>query len=134
MGPLSDTTVLVAEDERSVRMLLRIVLEASGARVLEADDGVQALRVLALHPDTDLLCTDMNMPNLDGFGLIGEVRRRRPDLPIVACTAMDVANTGALVDAHVDACVQKPFVPADLVRAIGAALVPRSHARLAAAN
>ena len=53
MKPLSDMTILVAEDERPVRMLLRVVLEAAGARVLEAEHGGIALRLLDLHQPRD---------------------------------------------------------------------------------
>ncbi|MCW2961357.1 MAG: response regulator receiver protein [Thermoleophilia bacterium] len=118
MQPLTNMTVLVAEDERSVRMLLRVVLEAAGARVLEADDGIQALRLLELHADVDVLCTDVNMPNLDGPGLVDAARMRRPDLPVVVCSALDLRGHAAPLAGLADAHVQKPFVPSDLVRAI----------------
>src|SRR5688572_29106406 len=55
MQPLHDITVLVAEDERPVRMLVRVVLESAGARVLEAEQGAIALRLLDLHPEVDVL-------------------------------------------------------------------------------
>ena len=125
MKPLTDITVLVAEDERSVRMLLRVVFEAAGARVLEAEDGVQALRMYDLDPAIDALCTDVNMPNLDGVGLVTAIRARTPDLPIVACTALDLRGHASTRRAPVDAHVQKPFSPADVVRAVGTAIDSR---------
>ncbi len=125
MQPLHDITVLVAEDERPVRMLVRVVLEASGARVLEAENGAVALRLLDLHPDIDVFCTDVNMPVLDGSGATIAARLRRPNLPVVACTAMDLDASHPDLAAVVDAIVQKPFVPSDLVRAIDAAILRR---------
>lgn len=122
MHPLANTTILVAEDERPVRMLVRVVLEAAGARVLEAEHGGIALRLLELHDDVDALCTDMNMPQVDGAALVRACRQLRPGLPIVACSAMDVDESHPEVAAVVEGVVQKPFVPSELVRAIAVAL------------
>ena len=129
MKPLADTLILIAEDERSVRMLLRVVLEAAGARVLEAEDGHQALRLYELHPGIDALCTDVNMPNLDGVGLVAALREREPNLPIVACTALDLRGHASTLRASVDGHVQKPFSPADVVRAIGDAIDVRRRSQ-----
>ena len=122
MKVLDDITVLIAEDERPVRMLLRVVLESAGARVLEAEHGEVAMRLLELHPDVDVLCTDVNMPHMDGAALAALARIRRPSMPIVACTAMDLDASYPGLASHVDATVQKPFVPSDLIRAIATAL------------
>lgn len=119
MQPLQDITILVAEDERPVRMLVRVVLESAGARVIEAENGAIALRLLDLHPEVDVLCTDVNMPILDGAGLTLAARMRRPHLPVVACTAMDLDVSYPELARAVDGLVQKPFVPSDLVRAVG---------------
>ncbi|MCW2972458.1 MAG: hypothetical protein JWN72_731 [Thermoleophilia bacterium] len=128
MQPLADMTILIAEDERPVRMLLRVVLEAAGARVIEGDDGAQALRLFDLHPEVDLVCTDMNMPNLDGLGLIGALELRRRSVPIVVCSALDLTDAEAGVAGRVDGLVQKPVHPGDLVRTVRAAAERRSAA------
>lgn len=122
MKPLAHTTILIAEDERPVRMLVRVVLEAAGARVIEAEHGGIALRLLQLHPEVDALCTDMTMPQVDGATLIRKARLQRPTLPIVACSALDVDESHPQVASAIDAIVQKPFVPSDLVRALDVAL------------
>lgn len=132
MQPLHNITVLVAEDERPVRMLVRVVLEAAGARVLEAEQGAVALRLLDLHPEIDVLCTDVNMPILDGQGLTIAARMRRPRLPVVACTAMDLDASYPDLAALVDGVVHKPFVPSDLVRTIAESLVQPTRAEAAA--
>ena len=125
MRPLHDITVLVAEDERPVRMLLRVVLEAAGARVLEAEHGGVALRLLDLEPSVDILCTDVNMPSVDGMALARTVHASHPGLPIVACTAMDLDGSYRELAVLVDGVVQKPFVPSDLVHAIGTSVARR---------
>lgn len=118
MVPLKDMTVLVAEDERSVRMLLRVVLEAAGARVLCADDGMVAMRLFELHPEIDVVCTDVGMPRMGGVELTRALRARDAGLPIVACTALDLRGHAKELRSLVDAHVHKPFSPADLVRAL----------------
>lgn len=68
------STVLVADDSPVIRDLLSEALRSHGLRVLEAADGEEALAVLAAHPEIRLLVTDVEMPRLDGIGLIREVR------------------------------------------------------------
>lgn len=123
MKMLTDTTILVAEDERPVRMLLRVVLEAAGARVIEAENGEVAMRLLDLHPDVDLLCTDVNMPVLDGAELVRIARIRRPDLPVVTCSAIDLHSTYPDLLHRTDAVVRKPFVPSELIQTIDSTLL-----------
>ncbi|MEO6867585.1 MAG: response regulator [Gaiellales bacterium] len=135
MKPLSNITILIAEDERPLRMLVRVVLEAAGARVLEAENGAVALRLLDLAPDIDVLCTDVNMPILDGHSLVKTVRRSGRQLPIIACTAMDLEHSFPGMRQLVDEVVTKPFIPSELVRAIDAALQRRiPHALSTAAR
>jgi CheY-like chemotaxis protein len=132
MKMLKDITVLVAEDERPVRMLLRVVLESAGASVIEADNGATAVRLLDLHPNVDVLLTDVNMPMLDGAALARHARAARPSLPIVACSALDLEEARPGMLAHVDAVVRKPFVPSELIRAIAMALARGDDPALAA--
>jgi len=80
--------ILIADDRASSRELLRTVLERSGYEVLEAEDGQQALaEARSGHPDLVLL--DLQMPGLDGFGVLAALREdpRFRDLPVVALTA-----------------------------------------------
>jgi two-component system cell cycle response regulator DivK len=81
-------TILIADDKDSSRELIRVVLERSGYVVHEAADGVQALeRARDTHPDLILL--DLQMPQLDGFGVLRELQQDRSfsGTPIVALTA-----------------------------------------------
>ncbi|MGB9144894.1 MAG: response regulator [Acidobacteriaceae bacterium] len=80
--------ILIADDRPSSRELLRTVLERSGYDVVEAGDGEEALdQARERHPDLILL--DLQMPKLDGYGVLAELRReaRFRDLPICALTA-----------------------------------------------
>ncbi len=80
--------VLVADDEAKSRELLRTVLEKSGYEIVEAADGVEALRN-ARDQKPDLLILDLHMPGLDGFGVVEEFRSD-PEFamtPVMALTA-----------------------------------------------
>ena len=65
--------ILVAEDSPTVRKLVALALRAQGFRVVQAQDGMDAIEKLAQH-DVDLIITDLNMPNMDGYSLIQAVR------------------------------------------------------------
>jgi CheY-like chemotaxis protein len=74
--------VLVADDSPVVRELVTEILTAAGLVVEQAGDGAEALeRILQSEPD--LLVSDVEMPRMNGFDLLGEVRRRTQRLPVV---------------------------------------------------
>jgi two-component system cell cycle response regulator DivK len=81
-------TILVADDKPSNRELIRVILESSGHQVIEASNGREAVD-LALEHEPDLLLLDLQMPELDGFNVLSEVRKdnRFTSRPIVALTA-----------------------------------------------
>jgi PAS domain S-box-containing protein len=77
-------TILLVEDEDSLRSLTRQSLESSGYQVLEARDGTSALETSMQHRGTiDLLLTDIVMPGMNGRALAQELIRRRPEIKIV---------------------------------------------------
>lgn len=81
-----DIHVLTVDDSASMRALLRAALGSRGYRVSQAEDGVAALEWLADNEDeVDVIVTDINMPRLDGFGLIEKLRAevRFRDCPIL---------------------------------------------------
>jgi CheY-like chemotaxis protein/HPt (histidine-containing phosphotransfer) domain-containing protein len=83
--------VLVVDDSLTLRRLQEKVLERAGYRVTTANDGMQALEVLAEDAEIGLLVTDVDMPELDGFGLVEAVRADglRASMPVVIVTARD---------------------------------------------
>lgn len=77
-------TVLVADDDPSVRCLICETLRGAGLRVLEAADGRDALEVAGdWNGPIDLLVTDVEMPNIDGPTLAEKLVHRRPGLPVL---------------------------------------------------
>lgn len=114
------THILAVDDSPSMRALLRLSLTNAGFRVDEADDGVSALEWLQNNQPA-LVITDINMPRLDGFGLIAQLRSqsRFRDLPILVLTteSSDEKKTRAR-DAGATGWIVKPFDPEKLTAAI----------------
>lgn len=84
-------TILIAEDSKFFRNQVRSYMTEAGYRVLESEDGVEALQQLEDHfDDISLLVTDIEMPNMDGFVLTEKIRKnqRFKGLPIIALTTL----------------------------------------------
>jgi CheY-like chemotaxis protein len=82
--PNTAPTVLVVDDDPDVLLVASTMLEDAGYTVLEAESGVQAMQVLAEHPEIDLLFTDVVMPGgVNGFELAYQAKQLRPELRIV---------------------------------------------------
>lgn len=80
--------ILVAEDRPGSLELIRTVLESAGYDVIEALDGQEAVEKASCNP-VDLVLLDLQMPKVDGFGVLAHLRKdpRFTDVPIVALTA-----------------------------------------------
>jgi len=85
-SPGAGTTVLVVEDEDSVRHVSVEALTELGYTVLEANGAAMALRLLDRHPEISLMFTDVVMPEVNGRMLADEARRRRPNLKVLFTT------------------------------------------------
>ena len=80
------TTVLVIEDDASIRRGLVDALSFAGYGVLQCGDGAAAA-AMALESQIDLVLLDVMLPGRDGFSILDEVRRAKPTLPIIMVTA-----------------------------------------------
>ncbi|MGA8160296.1 MAG: response regulator [Acidobacteriaceae bacterium] len=126
--PPEKAVILIADDRASSRELLRTVLQRAGYEVLEAEDGEQALaQARSGHPDLVLL--DLQMPGLDGFGVLAELRGdpRFKDLPILALTASAMrGDREKILEAGFTEYLAKPAGP-DTLRETVARLLRRSR-------
>jgi two-component system response regulator FlrC len=86
MTSASDEPILVVEDDPALREALCDTLRAAGLAVLEAADAPSALESVASR-DIALVISDVHMPGASGYDLLGELKRLRPDLPVVLMTA-----------------------------------------------
>ncbi len=101
--------VLVVDDDRSLRELLMMAIEAEGYDVAGARDGLEALdKVAAWSPRLILL--DLMMPRLDGAGFAAELERRglRPTIPILVMSA-NLGMRHVCAQLRAEGCVAKPF-------------------------
>jgi two-component system, chemotaxis family, sensor kinase CheA len=109
-GPRDPARVLVVDDQFTVRELQRSILEAAGYRVDTARDGREALTAVAGEDDIALVVTDVQMPVLDGFELVEEIRSNpeRSHLPVVMVTSQsDEEHRRRGAEAGADAYIVK---------------------------
>lgn len=114
------TRILTVDDSASMRALLNHALTAKGFDVKQADDGQAALEWLAVN-EVDVVITDINMPRLDGFGLIERLRAgsRHRDRPILVLTTESSDEKKARARAAgATGWIVKPFDPEKLAAAV----------------
>jgi two-component system cell cycle sensor histidine kinase/response regulator CckA len=119
--PRGTETILVVEDEPSVRALMVIVLREQGYTVLEAPSGIEALVLVQAHaPDAiQLLLTDMVMPQISGAALAEQLKAERPKLKVIITsgyTDNPIVTPDRLGPDM--AFLQKPFSAAELARSV----------------
>lgn len=111
-------TVLIVEDDPTTRRLYKFLLGDGGYLVVEADDGLVALEVLA-QQRCDLVITDLNMPRMDGIALIKAIRRDYPELYVILVTAFgtpDIEKQALRIGAN--DYLAKPFEFDELARRV----------------
>jgi two-component system cell cycle sensor histidine kinase/response regulator CckA len=95
------------------------MLERYGYRVIVAEDGEDALRRLdAEEGNVDLVVTDMVMPRMDARGLVGAIRGRWPEIPVLLSTGYDDGRLAEGEILNFDRLVPKPYTVEELLRAI----------------
>ncbi|MFD3502371.1 response regulator [Streptomyces sp. NPDC058678] len=127
--PGASGRVLVVDDNKVIRQLIRVNLELEGLEVVTAADGVECLDVVhQVRPDVVTL--DVVMPRLDGLRTAARLRDdpRTSDLPLAIVSACTQYEVEAGLDVGVDAFLAKPFEPAELVRIVRE-LIERKQSR-----
>src|SRR5258705_2257239 len=119
---MSDTRVLVVDDERSMRELLAIMLKQAGHEVTVAEGGEQAIEVIKGEP-FDLVITDLRMRKVDGIGVLRATKEHSPSTVVLVVTAF--ASTEPAVEAMKLGAydyITKPFKLDEIRLTIGNAL------------
>lgn len=119
-------TILIADDERALRALVRATLETGRFRILEAADGNEALELATQHRP-DLVFLDWAMPLRSGLEVLRELRGRpeTAQLTVIMLTARGQDfDRAAAAEAGADAYVTKPFSPLALLDAVRDTLGP----------
>jgi len=122
--------VLIAEDEESMRMLVKRAIAMDGHDIVAAQDGAEALEILNRDDGAfDLLLTDIQMPVMDGIALALTAARDFPKLTILLMTGLAEQRERAYgLDAIVHDVITKPFTVSDIRAAVTAALGQRKSA------
>jgi CheY-like chemotaxis protein len=110
-GREPQATVLLVDDEDQLRRVMRDLLEREGYRVAEAQNGIEALDQVDRHAP-DIVVLDLNLPGLDGYGVLSHLRSRpaTAKIPVVVLTARgDEDNEVRVLELGADDFLSKPF-------------------------
>jgi two-component system, cell cycle sensor histidine kinase and response regulator CckA len=123
-------TILVVDDEESVREMIGAVLKTNNYSILDAEDGASAIAVFASNRnEIDLVLTDIMMPVMDGVALAHALKRIDPNVRIVGSSGFmgedgDSNRVEALKRTGVTTLLQKPYTPRELLETLAAELRP----------
>jgi len=120
------STIVVVDNDRDTRFLLRLILETAGHVVVEAPHGKAALEVIRPSALPDVVITDLMMPVLSGTGLIESLHSQQQTaaIPIVVASASSDAARSLHASGLVQAVVRKPFDVCALVDCIESVATP----------
>jgi CheY-like chemotaxis protein len=114
------TTILLVDDDQSVREITGSLLKDLGYTIIEAGSGGAALDLLEREPAIDLLLLDFAMPGMNGAEVARQAYAKRPNLPILFVTGF--ADRAALVGVSETHIIGKPFVTDELANKVSSAL------------
>ncbi len=124
--------ILVIDDYDACRRLMREALETAGYQVVEASNGGHGLKLYLATP-TDLIITDILMPDKEGIETILEIRRHDRDVPILAMSGGGSLSSSRLLDIArkfgADAAIAKPFAMAELLALVDRLLASKATAK-----
>lgn len=106
--------ILIADDEQEIRDVLRLYLEKDGYEVTEAQDGLEAMKLLG-EQEYDLLLLDIMMPGVDGYRVLRNIREKN-NVPVIMLSAKGTESDKILgLDLGADDYITKPFAPLEAV-------------------
>jgi len=112
--------ILIADDEKEIRKILRLLLEGRGHEILEAEDGERAVSILSENKDVDLCVMDIMMPRLSGVDAVERIRRFS-DVPVLFLTAKSLeSDKEEAYGKGGDDYLVKPFSPGELLLKVDA--------------
>jgi CheY-like chemotaxis protein len=123
--PLTGVAVLVVEDDGDLRQLLRVWLEAAGAVVQEAADGIEAIESVR-RSRPDLIVCDLQMPGLDGCGFVALIREKlQLQIPAIALTGVpgpeaELQTFESGFHRHLHKPVTREVIVSQVLRTLGA--------------
>lgn len=113
---LSTKKILIVEDDISSRLYLNKILEKTGASLLSACDGKEAIEAAKANPDIDIILMDIQLPLIDGYGAAKVIREFRKNVIIIAQTAYSLlGDREKIIASGFDDYVVKPIFPQQLI-------------------
>jgi len=113
---LRSKKILIVEDDVSSRLYLNKILEKTGASLLSACDGMEAVDLAKANPDIDIILMDIQLPLVDGYGAAKKIREFREDVIIIAQTAYSLlGDRERIISSGFDDYIVKPVFPQQLV-------------------
>ena len=114
--------ILVVDDEKLIRDVIKEYLINEGYTVLEASNGIDAIEMVKIHKNIDLIVMDIMMPKMDGFSAVKEIKNFS-SVPIIMLSARgEEYDKLSGFDLGIDDYVTKPFSPKELVARVKAVL------------
>ena len=110
-------TILLVDDEPSIREVAEVILTSHGYKVIVAEDGPTALAIFARQMGhIGVVVTDLAMPGMDGLMLVGTLRRIEPGLKVIVSTGRtDDSHAAEITTLGVDGCLTKPYTCRNLL-------------------
>jgi len=101
-------TLFIIEDDEQVRSMMENYFEYFGFDIITASNGMDGLKMVESE-QYDLVITDIVMPYISGIGIISVVKKRFPDLPVIAITAYGKNPEKLATEKQADVVLRKPF-------------------------
>ena len=121
---MTNTTILMVEDEAELSKLSRYILTKEGYTILEASDGQQAVELYTqFHHKIHIVLMDLGLPKLDGKEVFGKLREINPEVKVIFMSGyMDECLASELIKAGGKALIQKPYSPDTMLQNLRAVL------------
>jgi CheY-like chemotaxis protein len=116
--------ILIADDDIINYELLRIILSKTNVKISKATNGQEAIDLLEKDSSIDLMLLDIQMPVMNGYEAIKHIRRLKPDLPVIAQTAVNLEyNEDTRRKEMFDDCISKPIDVKSLISKVSKFLI-----------
>ncbi|MFZ5941796.1 MAG: hybrid sensor histidine kinase/response regulator [Bacteroidota bacterium] len=109
-GTLKGRTFLVVDDDDTSFQFLEYILGGMGVKIMRAKEGEEAVALVKSYKEIDLVLMDIMMPRMNGFEATRKIKKLRPDLPVIAQTALAMdTDIQKCLDAGCSSCLTKPL-------------------------